>query len=74
MKLSMPRGLFRKYLLVLLILVGGLLSLSSAVELYFSYQGAEQSIVRLERTKALAAASEIERYRKELPPLGIQID
>ncbi len=62
MKLSMPRGLFRKYLLVLLVLVGGLLSVSSAVELYFSYQEAKQSIVRLERTKALAAASEIERY------------
>jgi len=62
MKLSVPRGLFRKYLLVLLILVGGLLSSSSAVELYFSYQEAKQSIVRLQRTKALAAASEIERY------------
>jgi len=62
MTLSMPRGLFRKYLLVLLILVGGLLSLSSAVELYFSYQETKQSIVRLERTKALAAANEIERY------------
>ena len=62
MKLSMPRGLFRKYLVFLLILVGGVLSVSSAVELYFSYQEAKQSIVRLERTKALAAASEIERY------------
>jgi HAMP domain-containing protein len=62
MKLSMPGGLFRKYLVFLLILVGGLLSVSSAVELYFSYQETKQSIVRLERTKALAAASEIERY------------
>ena len=62
MKLSMPRGLFRKYLVFLLLLVGGVLSVSSAVELYFSYQEAKQSIVRLERTKALAAASEIERY------------
>ena len=42
--------------------MGGLLSVSSAVELYFSYQETKQSIVRLERTKALAAASEIERY------------
>jgi signal transduction histidine kinase/CheY-like chemotaxis protein len=38
------------------------LAVSSAVELYFSYQETKQSIVRLERTKALAAASEIERY------------
>ena len=42
--------------------MGGLLSVSSAVELYFSYQETKQSIVRLERTKALAAANEIERY------------
>ena len=62
MKLSMPRGLFRKYLVFLLILVGGLLSVSSAVELYFSYQETKHSIVQLERTRALAAASEIERY------------
>ena len=55
MKLSMPRGLFRKYLVFLLVLVGGVLSVSSAVDLYFSYREAEQSIVRLERTKAQAA-------------------
>ncbi|MBK7473621.1 MAG: cache domain-containing protein [Betaproteobacteria bacterium] len=66
MKLSIPRGLFRKYLVFLLILVGGLLSVSSAVELYFSYQETKQSIVRLERTKALAAAREIERYLGEI--------
>ena len=66
MKLSMPGGLFRKYLVFLLILVGGLLSVSSAVELYFSYQETKQSIVRLERTKALAAASEIERYLSQI--------
>ena len=62
MKLSMPRGLFRKYLVFLLILVGACCRVSSAVELYFSYQETKQSIVRLERTKALAAANEIERY------------
>ena len=62
MKLSMPRGLFRKYLIFLVMLVGGVLSVSSAIDLYFSYQETKQSIVRLERTKALAAASEIERY------------
>ena len=66
MTLSMPRGLFRKYLVFLLLLVGGVLSVSSAVELYFSYQEAKQSIVRLERTKALAAASEIERYLAQI--------
>jgi hypothetical protein len=74
MKLSMPRGLFRKYLIFLLILVGGLLSVSSAVELYFSYQETKQSIVRLERTKAQAAASEIERYRGTDRPASSQHD
>ncbi len=62
MKRTKPGGLFRKYLVFLLILVGGVLSVSSAVELYFSYQETKQSIVQLERTKALAAAREIERY------------
>ena len=33
MSLSMPRGLFRKYLVFPLLLVGGVLSVSSAVDL-----------------------------------------
>jgi signal transduction histidine kinase/DNA-binding response OmpR family regulator len=55
-----PRGrLFRKYVVFLVILVGGLLVASGLFELYFSYQEAQRALVRLEREKALAAAERI---------------
>ena len=50
-----PRGrLFRKYVVVLLVLVGGVLMASSLVELYFSYQEHKAALVSLQREKALA--------------------
>jgi len=58
-----PRGrLFRKYAAVLILLVGGVLLLSSAVNLYFSYRETKAALVRLERQQALAAASRIEQF------------
>jgi signal transduction histidine kinase/CheY-like chemotaxis protein len=58
-----PRGrLFRKYIGVLVLLVGGVLLVSSAVDLYFSYQETKASLVRLEREQAIAAAATIERF------------
>src|SRR6266545_1188273 len=56
------RRLFWKYLTVVLFLVGGVLTLSTATDLYFSYDEAKQSIVELEREKALAAAYRIEQF------------
>ena len=62
-----PQGrLFRKYVVVLVVLVGGILAGSGAFELYFSYQEAQRGLVRLEREKALAAAERIERFVKEI--------
>ena len=62
-----PRGrLFRKYVLVLLVLVGGVLLVSSLVELYFSYQETTAALVRLEREKAGAAATRIEQFVKDI--------
>jgi len=58
--------LFRKYVVVLLVLVGGVLMASSLVELYFSYRETQRSIVRVERAKAVAAAVGIERVLKEI--------
>jgi signal transduction histidine kinase/DNA-binding response OmpR family regulator len=58
--------LFRKYVVVLVVLVGGLLVGSGLVELYFSYQEAQRGLVRLEREKALAAAERIERFVMEI--------
>jgi len=56
--------LFRKYAAVLILLVGGVLLLSSLVNLYFSYRQTKAALVRLEREQALAAASRIEQFVK----------
>ena len=62
-----PRGrLFRKYVLVLLVLVGGVLLVSSLVEIYFSYQETKAALVQLEREKAGAAATRIEQFVKDI--------
>jgi signal transduction histidine kinase len=52
-------GLFRKYATVLILLVGGMLLLSSLVGLYFSYRDTKATLVRLERQQALAVASRV---------------
>jgi signal transduction histidine kinase/DNA-binding response OmpR family regulator len=58
--------LFRKYVVVLLVLVGGVLMASSLVELYFSYRETQRGIVRVERATAGAAAARIEQFLKEV--------
>ena len=58
--------LFRKYVIVLLVLVGGVLMASSLVELYFSYRETQRAIVRVERAKAVATAARIEEFLKEV--------
>ncbi len=60
-----PRGkLFRKYLVLIMTLVGATLLASSALHLYRSYQENKSSLLRLQREKALAAASKIEDFVK----------
>ena len=62
-----PRGrLFRKYVVVLLVLVGGVLMASSLVDLYFVYRETQLAIVRVERAKAVAAAGRIEQFLKDV--------
>ena len=58
--------LFRKYVVVLFVLVGGVLMAASLVELYFSYRETQRAIVREERAKAVAAAGRIEQFLKEI--------
>ena len=63
----LPRGrLFRKYVVVFVALVGGMLMASSLVDLYFSYQETKRAIVRVERAKATAAATRIEQFVAEI--------
>jgi signal transduction histidine kinase len=54
--------LFRKYIVVLVLLVGGVLLVSSAVDLYFSYQETKDALVRIEREQAVAAAAGIAQF------------
>ena len=58
--------LFRKYVVVLLVLVGGVLMASSLVELYFAYRETQRGIVRVERAKAVAAAGRIDQFLREV--------
>jgi signal transduction histidine kinase len=58
--------LFWKYVVVLLVLVGGILLLSSAVELYFSYLASKTALARIESEKAQAAAVQIEQFVKDI--------
>ncbi len=62
-----PRSrLFRKYAVVFLVLVGGVLLVSTLVHLYFSYQEVKTALVRVEREKAVAAAARIELFVREI--------
>ena len=54
--------LFRKYLLLILVLVGGALLTSGVISVYFGYQENKQAIGTLQHEKALGAASRIEQY------------
>ena len=55
-----PRGrLFRKYVGVFVLLVGGALLASGLIELYFSYQEQRNALADFHREKAAAAASTI---------------
>jgi signal transduction histidine kinase len=64
---SGPRGrLFRKYAVVLILLVGGTLLLSSLVNLYFSYRQTRAALVRVQHQQVLAAAIRIEQFVREI--------
>jgi PAS domain S-box-containing protein len=62
-----PRGrLLRKYVVVFVGLVGGVLMASSLVELYFAYQQTKAAIVREERATAMATAAKIEEFARNI--------
>ncbi len=58
--------LFRKYLLLILSLVTGALLVSGGVSIYFSYQEQKTAIGDLQHEKAIAAASRIEQYIRQI--------
>ncbi len=58
--------LFRKYLLLIMGLVGAALVCSSGVGLYFSYQENKAALASLQYEKAVAAAARIEQYVRQI--------
>jgi signal transduction histidine kinase len=64
---SVHRGrLFRKYLILILTLVTSALLVSGAVSVYFSYQEHRAALSSLQQEKAVAAASRIEQYVRQI--------
>src|SRR5262245_13413978 len=60
------RRLFWKYVVVFVSLVSGALLASGLIEIYFSYQENKAALIALQQEKAMAAASRIENYIKEI--------
>ncbi|HSB79228.1 MAG TPA: ATP-binding protein [Candidatus Methylomirabilis sp.] len=58
--------LFRKYALVFVAVIGGMLIANGLVDLYFSYRENKAALVRLQREKAAAAAVRIEQFVHEI--------
>ena len=58
--------LFRKYLLLILSLVSGALLVSGGISIYFSYQEQKSALGDLQHEKAIAAASRIEQYIRQI--------
>jgi hypothetical protein len=58
--------LFRKYLTLILSLVTTVLLVSSGINLYFSYQENKAALASLQHEKAIAAASRIEQYIRQV--------
>src|SRR5512137_204912 len=58
--------LFWKYVIVLVFLVSGALVTSGAIEIFFSYQENKTALVSVQREKAIAAASRIDQFIKEI--------
>ena len=62
-----PSGrLFRKYILLFVLLVGGALLASGTLQLWFSYEENKAALARVQREKALSAADRIEGFIDEI--------
>jgi signal transduction histidine kinase len=58
--------LFRKYVVLFATVVSAVLLASGALEIYFSYQEAKAALAAVQREKALAAATRIELFVREI--------
>ena len=62
----MRRGLFLKYVVLFVALVGGVLVINAALDLYFVYQENRRASIEVQREKAEAAAQRIESFVREI--------
>ena len=58
--------LFRKYFLLILGLVSGVLLVSGGISVYFAYQENKSALASLQNEKAVAAASRIEQFIRQI--------
>ncbi len=58
--------LFRKYFLLILALVCGVLLVSGGISVYFAYQENKSALASLQHEKAIAAASRIEQFIRQI--------
>src|SRR5262245_42656418 len=58
--------LFRRYLALILTLVSSALLISGGISIYFSYQESRAAFAELQHEKAIAAASRIEQYIRQI--------
>ncbi len=58
--------LFRKYVLVFVAVIGGMLIVRGLIELYISYRDNKAALVRLQKEKAATAAVRIEQFIREI--------
>jgi len=65
-ELKPRRHIFRKYMFLFVTVVSGAMLASGLMEVYFSYQENKTSLVRIQREKAIAAASKIGQFVKEI--------
>ena len=65
-ELKPRRHIFRKYMFLFVTVVSGAMLASGLMEVYFSYQENKAALVRIQREKALSAASKIGQFVKEI--------
>jgi two-component system, NtrC family, sensor kinase len=59
---KVQRGLFRKYVVIIVGLVSGVLIVGGAIEGYFSFQDKKATLIRVQSDQAEAAATRIEEF------------
>jgi hypothetical protein len=63
---SAPGRLFRKYVVLLVGLVAGILVISGGLSTYFSYQREKTALAQIQQEKAVAAAAVIRQFIEEI--------